>query len=122
MQNYSFDSRILESYIPILGEQWRESLRRIINTYLVEAPEILQKIKSGLNHKNFEEIKQAAHSLKSSTAAIGAMSDSELCTTIEKYACESNFNRIQRLVEHLERHHENTAWKLNELQIKWVCS
>ena len=121
MKNHSFDSRILESYIPMLGEQWRESLRRIINTYLVEVPEILQKMKAGLSHKNGEEIRQAAHSLKASTAAIGAVSDSELCTTIETYAREHNFNHIHRLVEHLERHHQSTTRKLNELQLKWIC-
>lgn len=122
MENYNFDSQTLESYIPMLGEQWRESLHRIINTYLVEVPEILQKMKSGLGHKNYEEIRQAAHSLKASTAAIGAVSASELCITIETYARENNFNHIQKLVEHLEKHHQNTARQLNEFQVKWICT
>ena len=49
-----------------------ELLARTINLYLVESPKLIQKLKQAVGASDAPEIARSAHSLKSSSANVGA--------------------------------------------------
>ena len=55
----------------------------LITTYLEEAPQHLDAIRHGVIHQDAKELKEAAHTLKSSSAQLGAMTFSQYCKTLE---------------------------------------
>lgn len=120
MSQYIFEPKVLEEHISMLGKNWKRTLGRVIHAYLLEAPEILERMRKNIVLKNIEEIRNAAHTLKSSAAAIGAVSDSELCAYIEKHTQTGNLAHIQGRVEDLEKQHQNTVLQLNEFKLKWT--
>jgi PAS domain S-box-containing protein len=55
----------------------------LIETYLGEAPQHLNAIRHSVVHQDAKELKEAAHTLKSSSAQLGAMNFSQYCKTLE---------------------------------------
>ncbi len=55
----------------------------LIETYLKEAPQHLGAMRYGVDHQDAKALKEAAHTLKSSSAQLGAMNFSQLCKTLE---------------------------------------
>ncbi|MGB3534556.1 MAG: response regulator [Microcoleaceae cyanobacterium] len=55
----------------------------LIETYLGEAPQHLEAIRQSLTDQNAKQLKEAAHTLKSSSAQLGAMTFSQFCKTLE---------------------------------------
>ena len=58
-------------------------LSRVIGLYLQQTPAYLQQMQQAMQANELERLADVAHSVKSSSAAIGAMSLSELCRLIE---------------------------------------
>jgi PAS domain S-box-containing protein len=60
-----------------------ESLCDILQTYLERSTELLATIRNAIHHDNASALYQAAHSLKSSSANIGALRLTEFCKELE---------------------------------------
>jgi HPt (histidine-containing phosphotransfer) domain-containing protein len=58
-------------------------LERILTAYLEEAPKYLQTLKAASLAEDYPAMKMAAHTLKSSSANVGAVRLSEFCQEIE---------------------------------------
>jgi HPt (histidine-containing phosphotransfer) domain-containing protein len=58
-------------------------LERIVTAYLEEAPKYLQNMKTASLAEDYQSMKMAAHTLKSSSANVGAGRLSEFCQQIE---------------------------------------
>jgi len=58
-------------------------LERIVTAYLEEAPKYLQNLKAASVAEDYPAMKMAAHTLKSSSANVGAFPLSEFCQEIE---------------------------------------
>ncbi len=58
-------------------------LTRIVDAYLPSSDRLVAELREGAGVKDFEKIQNAAHSLKSSSAAIGAMQLSEFSKELE---------------------------------------
>ena len=58
-------------------------LTRVINCYLEESPELLKSIRQAVGQHDGTALAEAAHSLKSSSANLGALQMSELCRNLE---------------------------------------
>ena len=61
-------------------------LQRLMKTYAEYAPIAVSEMRAGLNANDHVAVKMKAHSLKSSSANVGAMRVSELCREIEGHA------------------------------------
>ncbi len=55
----------------------------LIETYLGEAPQHLDAIRDGVVQQDAKKLKEAAHTLKSSSAQLGAINFSQFCKTLE---------------------------------------
>jgi CheY-like chemotaxis protein len=69
-----------------LGNGSNEFLKKIVSIYFQETPNHIFEIQKGVQEKSSEKILQAAHSLKSTSANVGAMSLSGICQELESSA------------------------------------
>lgn len=70
----------------------------LVHTYLEESPSLIQGLLNGLENQNYQQIKINAHSLKSSSASLGAKHFSQLCKQLEMSVVEENFELIPQLI------------------------
>ncbi|MGC9524970.1 MAG: CHASE4 domain-containing protein [Limnospira sp.] len=67
----------------IRGLREIEALEEVVEMYLESAPQLLQTIDEALSLADAAALKQAAHSLKSTSGTLGAFGLSELCLELE---------------------------------------
>ena len=77
------DASVIDGIRALEGEENRGLLERIINLYLSDAPRLVEGILSAAEKGETESILRAAHTLKSSSANVGAIGLSELCRKVE---------------------------------------
>jgi HPt (histidine-containing phosphotransfer) domain-containing protein len=74
---------------------------KVIRMYLKTAPELLATLRTATQEKNGKGVQQAAHSLKSSSANLGATTMAEMCRVLEAAAragsCPESCNEIEAL-------------------------
>jgi HPt (histidine-containing phosphotransfer) domain-containing protein len=106
------DPRMLDA-IRQLDDGATGLLAQVVRMYFEAAPELLAKLRRGLEHGDFDLIRQAGHSLKSASANLGAVRLAELCQRVESAArsgtlgpdtpgaheVEAEFRRVQAALE-----------------------
>lgn len=68
------------------GEEEPEVWREVITTFLEDAPEDIEQIRSAIAENNPSILRDVAHNLKSNSASLGALSLSELSKQLELFA------------------------------------
>ncbi|HEY9833759.1 MAG TPA: PAS domain S-box protein, partial [Stenomitos sp.] len=77
------DSRVLNSLRQMAGGKASTILRQIIDHYREDAPQQLQDIRNAVVAGDAQALRQSAHTLRSSSANLGAMNLSHLCKELE---------------------------------------
>src|SRR5438876_286102 len=95
----ALDRRVLDQLSTLLKP---ERLARAINFYLVESPELIQKLKQAAAANDAPEIVRSAHSLKSSSANLGASVLSRYCEDIEASARRADAEEACKLFAKIE--------------------
>lgn len=72
-----------------LMEDDGEAVEDLIDTFLDDAPQNVQKIQIAFDNSRMEEVGVLAHTMKGSSATLGVMRFSEFCRAIES-ACKTN--------------------------------
>jgi len=67
-------------------------LARIVNMYIEKSPELISAIVDGTAANDSDKVKMAAHTLKSSSAYVGASSLAEVCSRVEASAANDQLN------------------------------
>lgn len=80
-----------------------EFINELIDTFLEDAPKLIEEIKSALNANNADSFRRAAHSLKSNASTFGASQLSALAKELEMLGKENRFaetgDRLRALEE-----------------------
>jgi HPt (histidine-containing phosphotransfer) domain-containing protein len=108
------DRMVLEQLGKVLTNGKPELLTRVINLYLVESPKLVQKLKQAAGAGNAPEIAAAAHSLKSSSANVGAKALSRHCEELETLARRGDTDEARRLLPKVEKEHRSVQRALAE--------
>ena len=95
----ALDRRVLDQLSTLLKP---ERLARAINFYLVESPKLIQKLKQAASANDAPEIVRSAHSLKSSSANLGASVLSRYCEDIEASARRADAEEACKLFAKIE--------------------
>ncbi len=82
--NSAIDLSVLESICEMAGEEASLLLEEMVTSYLDDTEIRLQAIASAIEAADSESIFQAAHSMKSSSANLGAVNLSQLCEELEQ--------------------------------------
>ena len=93
------DRRVLDQLSTLLKP---ERLARAINFYLVESPKLIQKLKQAAAANDAPEIVRSAHSLKSSSANLGASVLSRYCEDIEASARRADVEEACKIFAKIE--------------------
>jgi HPt (histidine-containing phosphotransfer) domain-containing protein len=70
----------------------------LIETFLVDAPKLMEDMNTAVTSNNSALLRMAAHSLKSNTADFGATTLHELCVTLENMAKDGQMTEAADLV------------------------
>jgi CheY-like chemotaxis protein/HPt (histidine-containing phosphotransfer) domain-containing protein len=76
------------------GAKGAARLKQILSRFLVEAPILVKSIRTMHEEGNRDAVWRTAHSLKSSSAALGALQLSSRCATIEVLARENGLDPV----------------------------
>jgi HPt (histidine-containing phosphotransfer) domain-containing protein len=95
-----FDPGAVASLAEMIGEA---SAGRLIEIFLGEAVELLGTISSGIAESNEDEAVRAAHSLKSSSATVGALRLSGVSARLEALAQSDQLDAAALVLEDLRQ-------------------
>jgi PAS domain S-box-containing protein len=101
------DRQVLEQLRKVVTNGKPELLERVVKLYLTESPKLIQKLKQAAGAADANAIASSAHSLKSSSANVGAMGLSRYCADIEASARRSDTEEARRLLERIEAEHDS---------------
>ena len=77
-------------------------LQRIVDAYLQETPRLLEGLQQALQDQDRSALRENAHSLKSSSANVGASEFSQQCLQLESQAETAAWAELAQLVKILE--------------------
>ena len=83
------DPEVLEDLRELLGDE----VDRLIDVFLEDTPRLLASLENAVDGPDYAALREAAHSLKSSAANLGAMSLSAAARRIESGARERELAR-----------------------------
>jgi HPt (histidine-containing phosphotransfer) domain-containing protein len=78
----ALDSAVVESLLESVGGD-KEFLKELFDAYAEESPGLLEAIESAAGSGDHERLRHAAHTLKSTSASLGATGVSELSRELE---------------------------------------
>ena len=91
----------------MIGENDKELLAEMIDCYLEDAPKRLRAIAAAMARADAPELRLAAHTLKSSSATLGAKTLSKICQELELAAkngkIEGEADKVPQLEAEFER-------------------
>jgi len=99
------DRQVLDQLGTLRTNGKPELLARTINLYLVESPKLIQKLKQAAGANDAPEMVRSAHSLKSSSANVGARILSRYCEDIEQSARRADTEAACKIVAKVETEH-----------------
>jgi CheY-like chemotaxis protein/HPt (histidine-containing phosphotransfer) domain-containing protein len=79
-----------------------DALAKILSLYLSDSQQLVDKLKKAVQEGEAKLVNEAAHSLKSRSAALGALSLAELCKQLEKLGRTGDLAGAPQLVAQLE--------------------
>jgi signal transduction histidine kinase/DNA-binding NarL/FixJ family response regulator len=111
------DTKILQSFRSMVGDTAELILGEMIDCYLEEAPKLLQAIAAAVAQGDMIALRQAAHTLKSSSATLGATTLSRLCKELEATSRTGNTEAKLDQVPQIEAEYERVKAALQEERI-----
>jgi signal transduction histidine kinase/CheY-like chemotaxis protein/HPt (histidine-containing phosphotransfer) domain-containing protein len=89
-------------------------IKKIINAYLQNSDPLVETIRMYENTKNTDSLRIAAHTLKSSSANVGAMPLSDMCRRLEARCDEGILENADSLIEAIMKEFESVKNLLNK--------
>ena len=101
-ENTAIDRSVLESLCEMAGEEASLLLEEMITSYIEDTEIRLQAIAEAVSQADAETIHQAAHSMKSSSANLGAGNLARLCEELEQLGRNKTIEHTQDLLSDAE--------------------
>lgn len=79
----SLDRCALDAIRGLQNEATPDLLARVVRIYLQSAPSLIERLRTGLAARDTEAVRFAAHSLKSTSANLGAAALADMCKQLE---------------------------------------
>jgi HPt (histidine-containing phosphotransfer) domain-containing protein len=92
------DPAALESYREVMGEEADVFIADIINTFIVNAPKLIEQMEQNLIINDNNTFMRNAHTLKSNSGTVGATALAKLASILEK---EGGMGNLQNLADTL---------------------
>jgi PAS domain S-box-containing protein len=109
----SLDAAALENLRELGGDDF---LAEVIDAFLADAPTLLATLRRSLDEQDADELRRAAHTLKSNGLTLGAESFSELCRELEQRAKSAQLEDGSQLVNRIEQEYQPLQEALTALR------
>jgi PAS domain S-box-containing protein len=109
----TLDADALQNLRDLGGDDF---LREVVEAFLSDAPTLIARLRSSLEQQNGEELRRAAHTLKSNGATLGAEEFAELCRRVEQQAKAGRLDDLPQLVNRIEQELPPLGEALNSLR------
>jgi HPt (histidine-containing phosphotransfer) domain-containing protein len=96
------DRQVLDQLGKVLTNGKPELLVRVINLYRTESPKLMHKLKQAALASDAPEIVRCAHSLKSSSANLGAKLMARYCEDLEASARRAEIDDARKILAKVE--------------------
>ncbi len=101
----AIDRKALDDILMLQDEEDDDLLSEILTTYMEHSRELLGALAGAVERDDGENVRKSAHSLKSSSANVGAMNLAELCKQMEVAACSNTNGSARELKMRIEAEH-----------------
>lgn len=95
----------------------QEKLKDLLNRYLTDSQQIIEQLKGVLTQKDSVEVTRLVHSLKSTSANVGAARLSELAKSLEALAREERLEEISTQMDELTGLFAGTQADIEQLDV-----
>ena len=113
MSNSEIDLTTFEDLRQMSGADF---INELVDTFLEDAPRLIDELKSALLANDADSFRRAAHSLKSNGATFGAQHLSELAKQLEMLGRENRLGDTGDRLQTLERTYQAAAAELKGLR------
>lgn len=96
--NEVIDMTVIQKLRDLGGDEDPNLVLELIDIFLTDAPVQMQRITEGLESGDVKIVERASHTLKSSSANIGAVSLSSVCQKMEEIARRNELDGVESLV------------------------
>jgi HPt (histidine-containing phosphotransfer) domain-containing protein len=93
-----------------------EFLAEVVDAFSADAPALITSLRSSLERKDTDELRRAAHTLKSNGSTLGAAAFAELCRTVEQHAKDGRLAGVSQLVDRIEEEYRTLQEALASLR------
>ncbi len=108
------DRGVLQSLQDLQIEGEPSIVRQVVETYLADAVPLISQLKQALSDNDGAVLQRAAHTLKSSSANVGALGLSEISRELEMNCRNNSFDDAARLVAAIESAFEEVRGALRK--------
>ena len=115
------DKAALDGIRALQMEGAPDVLDSVISLYLDDAPKLMERLKHAVAANDAPEVERAAHTLKSSSASLGALKVSELCKQLEASARQHVLEQSTTLLTELETTYDGIQSALTAARQKRVA-
>jgi PAS domain S-box-containing protein len=109
----SLDDGALTSLRDLGGDEF---LSEVIDAFLADAPALIATLRRSLEEQSSEELRRAAHTLKSNGATLGAAEFADLCRALEQRAKAGELDGASELVDRIEQEYRPLEEALSALR------
>lgn len=109
----SIDENALKAIVALQRPGKPDLLMRIVDLFKTESPKTIANMVEGIDTADMEAVRVAAHTLKSSSAYVGATELSERCKELERAAHDQNFPACMALGDAVEDLFQNSCTALD---------
>jgi PAS domain S-box-containing protein len=95
-----FDTAALESLRELGGDDF---LAEVIETFLADAPTLLGTLRRSLHEEDADELRRAAHTLKSNGFTLGVERFADLCQELERRARSGALDGAAEIIDRIDR-------------------
>ena len=88
----------------------------VVDLFLADAPALITSLRSSLERQDTEELRRAAHTLKSNGSTLGATAFATLCRTAEQRAKDGSLDGLSQLVDQIEQEYRTLQETLASLR------
>ncbi len=109
----SIDLAMFDKLKQAMGEDY---IGEMIDTYLMDTPKTIAKIRQALAEGKVDEMRRAAHSVKSTSANFGAIQFSSLAKDLEALGNANTLEGASELLARLETQYTQVAQDLQRMR------
>jgi CheY-like chemotaxis protein/HPt (histidine-containing phosphotransfer) domain-containing protein len=91
-------------------------LTEVVDLFLADAPTLVTSLRASLDRRETEELRRAAHTLKSNGSTLGAMEFARLCRSVEQHAKDGSLDGVSQLVGRIEQEYRTLQASLASLR------